>query len=129
MNTFAAVDLGAASGRVMRAEVTADRLELTEVERFGNVPVRVGGTLHWDALRIFRGVTEGLPARSTRSASTRGPSTTGCSTPTAGCSATRFTTATSAPTGSWSACSPKYQWKIFMRQRDCSFFRSTRSSS
>jgi sugar (pentulose or hexulose) kinase len=60
--TFAAVDLGAASGRVMRAEVTADRLELTEVERFGNVPVRVGGTLHWDALRIFRGVTEGLRA-------------------------------------------------------------------
>jgi rhamnulokinase len=62
VSTFAAVDLGAASGRVMRAEVGADTLELTEVERFANVPVRVDRTLHWDALRIYRGVVEGLRA-------------------------------------------------------------------
>jgi len=58
--TVAAVDLGAASGRVVRARVGPETLELDEVGRFDNVPVRVGGTLHWDALRIFRGMLDGL---------------------------------------------------------------------
>jgi rhamnulokinase len=59
---IAAVDLGAASGRVMRARVAPGTLELTEVARFDNVPVSVGGTLHWDIRRIHRGVLEGLRA-------------------------------------------------------------------
>ena len=58
--SVAAVDIGAASGRVVRALVAEDRLDLEEVARFDNDPVRVSGTLHWDALRIFRGVLEGL---------------------------------------------------------------------
>ena len=60
--TVAAVDLGAASGRVMVGRVGADRLELAEVARFGNVPVRAGGTLYWDALRLYRGILGGLRA-------------------------------------------------------------------
>ncbi len=57
-----AVDLGASSGRVMVADVATDRLELTEVARFPNGPVRLRDTLHWDVLGLFRGVLEGLRA-------------------------------------------------------------------
>lgn len=59
---FAAVDLGASSGRVMLARVGAGTLELQEVHRFPNRPVRVGGTLHWDVLGLYRGVLDGLRA-------------------------------------------------------------------
>ena len=62
LTTVAAVDLGAASGRVMRAQVGPDRLDLAEVGRFENVPVRVGGTLHWDVLGLYQGVLDGLRA-------------------------------------------------------------------
>ncbi|GAA5116082.1 rhamnulokinase [Pseudonocardia adelaidensis] len=58
----AAVDLGASSGRVMAAEVGPDRLELTEVARFPNGPVRLRDTLHWDLLALYRGVLDGLRA-------------------------------------------------------------------
>jgi rhamnulokinase len=60
--TFAAVDLGASSGRVMVARVGPDRLELQEAHRFSNRPVRTGGTLHWDVLGLYAGVLDGLRA-------------------------------------------------------------------
>jgi len=60
--TVAAVDLGASSGRVIRARVGPGVLELHEAGRFDNIPVRVASTLHWDALRIYRGVLDGLRA-------------------------------------------------------------------
>lgn len=56
----AAVDLGASSGRVIVGRADGDRLDLTEVHRFENVPVSCGGTLHWDILALYRGVLEGL---------------------------------------------------------------------
>ncbi|MGY1592118.1 rhamnulokinase family protein [Geodermatophilus sp. SYSU D00708] len=59
---FAAVDLGASSGRVMAARVGPERLELTEAHRFPNRPVRLGGTLHWDVLGLYAGVLDGLRA-------------------------------------------------------------------
>ncbi|MBB5787702.1 rhamnulokinase [Jiangella mangrovi] len=58
--TAAAVDLGASSGRVMLARVGPDRLDLTEVHRFANVPVRLPDGLHWDVLRLYRDVLDGL---------------------------------------------------------------------
>ena len=60
--TFAAVDLGASSGRVMAARVGPGRLELHEVHRFPNRPVRTGGTLHWDVLGLYAGILDGLRA-------------------------------------------------------------------
>jgi rhamnulokinase len=60
VTAFAAIDLGASSGRVMVAEVGPDRLNLAEAHRFGNVPVRAGGTLHWDALALYREILDGL---------------------------------------------------------------------
>jgi rhamnulokinase len=60
MTSFAAVDLGASSGRVMVGRFSGGTIELTETHRFANEPVRVGGTLHWDILALYRGVLEGL---------------------------------------------------------------------
>lgn len=60
MTAFAAVDLGASSGRVMVGRVTPDTVELTEAHRITNTPVRIGSTLHWDILGLYRGVLDGL---------------------------------------------------------------------
>lgn len=60
--TFAAVDLGASSGRVMAGRVGPGVLELDEVRRFPNRPVRVNGTLHWDILGLYGNVLDGLRA-------------------------------------------------------------------
>ena len=56
----AAVDLGASGGRVMVGQVGHGQLELHEVHRFPNTPVRVLGTLHWDILSLYRGMLDGL---------------------------------------------------------------------
>ena len=58
----AAVDLGASGGRVMVGVVDGAELELLELHRFPNVPVRVRGTLHWDILALYRGVLDGIRA-------------------------------------------------------------------
>ena len=62
MATLAAVDLGAQSGRVAVGRFDGERLAVTEVHRFPNVPVRIGDTLHWDILRVYRDVLDGLRA-------------------------------------------------------------------
>ncbi|MBB6548891.1 rhamnulokinase [Nonomuraea rubra] len=58
---FAAVDLGASSGRVMLADLSGG-LSLTEAHRFPNGPVRVGGRLYWDILGLYREILAGLRA-------------------------------------------------------------------
>jgi rhamnulokinase len=62
MAVLAAIDLGAQSGRVALGRFDGERLQVTEVHRFENVPVRVRGTLHWDVLRLFRDTLDGLRA-------------------------------------------------------------------
>jgi rhamnulokinase len=62
LTAVAAVDLGASGGRVMVGEVGSGHLELHEAHRFPNIPVRVLGTLHWDILRLYQGVLDGLRA-------------------------------------------------------------------
>ncbi|MFJ6852827.1 rhamnulokinase family protein [Streptomyces sp. NPDC091271] len=59
---FAAVDLGATSGRVITGSVAPDKLELTEVHRFANTPVRLPDGLHWDVLALYQGMLDGLRA-------------------------------------------------------------------
>ena len=58
--SFAAVDLGASSGRVVVGRVGAGDLDLTEVHRFPNTPVQLAGGLHWDILAIYQNVLDGL---------------------------------------------------------------------
>lgn len=62
MGRFAAVDLGASSGRVLVGSVGSGTVDLTEVHRFPNRPVRVGGRLHWDVLALWAGVVDGVRA-------------------------------------------------------------------
>ncbi|MFJ9174506.1 rhamnulokinase family protein [Streptomyces sp. NPDC102360] len=57
---YAAIDLGASSGRVMTARVTRDTLTLAEAHRFPNTPVRTTDGLHWDILGLYGGILEGL---------------------------------------------------------------------
>ncbi|MBI4673082.1 MAG: rhamnulokinase [Chloroflexi bacterium] len=57
---FVAFDLGAESGRAMLASFDGERITLQEAHRFPNVPVRVRGSLHWDALGLFDEIKRGL---------------------------------------------------------------------
>lgn len=56
MKRFAAVDLGADSGRVIVGTVT----ETEEVHRFSNGPVRVGDSIYWNFLGLFSEIKSGL---------------------------------------------------------------------
>lgn len=58
--SYVAVDLGAASGRVMIGTVGSGNLELHEVHRFSNDPVNLPDGLHWDVLRLYHEILEGL---------------------------------------------------------------------
>jgi rhamnulokinase len=44
----------------MVGQFDGSRLELTEAHRFPNVPVRLGGTLHWDVLRLYGDMLTGI---------------------------------------------------------------------
>ncbi|GAA3238414.1 rhamnulokinase [Nonomuraea helvata] len=56
---FAAVDLGASSGRVMLADLS-DGLELTEVRRFPNGPIDQAGRLYWNITELYEEIIAGL---------------------------------------------------------------------
>ena len=60
VRSYAAVDLGASSGRVMVGRVGPGTLDLTEVHRFPNRPVTVPEGLRWDILALYAGVLDGL---------------------------------------------------------------------
>ncbi len=55
-----AFDLGASSGRAMLGELNQGRIEVREIHRFSNDPVRIGDRLHWDILRLFHEMKQGL---------------------------------------------------------------------
>lgn len=56
----AAIDLGATSGRVMRAVIGPDQLELVEIARFPNGPVQRADGLHWDIEALRGHIMAGL---------------------------------------------------------------------
>lgn len=57
---YAAVDLGAESGRVVLGRLTGGRVELEEVHRFENRPVRLPDGLRWNLLALFAESLRGL---------------------------------------------------------------------
>jgi rhamnulokinase len=50
---FLAFDLGAESGRAISGRLRSGVLDVTEVCRFANEPVRDNGSLYWDMLRLW----------------------------------------------------------------------------
>ncbi|MEU1010083.1 rhamnulokinase family protein [Streptomyces sp. NPDC005890] len=62
VKSYAAVDLGASSGRVMVGRVSPDSVELSEAHRFPNRPVRLPEGLRWDIVALYGGVLDGLRA-------------------------------------------------------------------
>ena len=59
-NSYLAIDLGAESGRGVLGRFDGRRLELEEVHRFPNGPVRMLDTLYWDLPRLFEELKNAL---------------------------------------------------------------------
>ncbi|HXP63817.1 MAG TPA: rhamnulokinase [Dongiaceae bacterium] len=60
--TYLAIDLGAESGRVMAGLWNGKTLRLEEIHRFPNGPVHLAGAMHWDVLRLWAEIQNGLAA-------------------------------------------------------------------
>ena len=58
--TYAAIDLGAESGRVVRGRLEDGQVSLWVAHRFANQPVRLPDGLHWDILQLFAEALDGL---------------------------------------------------------------------
>ncbi|QCX33941.1 rhamnulokinase [Caloramator sp. E03] len=57
---FLAFDLGASSGRAILGTFNGSRIDLKEIHRFSNDPVSINGNLHWDILRLFYEIKQGI---------------------------------------------------------------------
>lgn len=57
---YLAIDLGAESGRGVVGHLEGGRLTLQEVHRFPNTPVRLMGSLHWNALELYAQVKQAI---------------------------------------------------------------------
>ncbi|MCP5110395.1 MAG: rhamnulokinase [bacterium] len=60
MNHFLALDLGAESGRAIRGSIADGKLELEELHRFQNTPVRIPTGLYWDTFRLWHEILAGM---------------------------------------------------------------------
>ena len=59
-NLFAAIDLGASSGRLIAGLIGDATMELTEIHRFANGPVERGSALYWNFEALKREISLGL---------------------------------------------------------------------
>jgi rhamnulokinase len=75
---FLAFDLGAESGRAMRASLRAGVITLSEVCRFPNGPVRDNGSLRWDIHRLWSEMKAALEQVSDRRFESIGADAWGC---------------------------------------------------
>jgi rhamnulokinase len=57
---FAAVDLGASSGRVIAGLIDQGSIEIVEIHRFANNPLESGSSLYWDFESLKSEITAGL---------------------------------------------------------------------
>ncbi len=57
---YAAIDLGASSGRVVAGRLSDGCVALDVVHRFRNRPVRLPAALHWNVLHLFSEALEGV---------------------------------------------------------------------
>lgn len=66
IHRFAAVDLGATSGRVILATIDGDEITLEEISRFPDPIIEMQGHFYWDLPAIYKSVIEGLGAIAAR---------------------------------------------------------------
>jgi rhamnulokinase len=59
-HNYLAIDLGAESGRTIVGSLDGKQLKLTETHRFSNGPVHLNDGLHWDVLRLWSNIKEGI---------------------------------------------------------------------
>ncbi len=59
-HNFLAMDLGAESGRGELVTLTGHKVEMKEIHRFANRPVRLGNTLYWDFLSLYAEIIQCL---------------------------------------------------------------------
>ena len=57
---FAAIDLGATSGRVILAEIKNCKISFEEIHRFSDPIIQMQGHFYWDFPAIYKSVVEGL---------------------------------------------------------------------
>lgn len=57
---FLAIDLGAASGRVMLGAWNGEQISLSELHRFTHAPVSILDHSYWDVLKLWAGIENGL---------------------------------------------------------------------
>ncbi|WP_269938646.1 rhamnulokinase [Arthrobacter sp. HY1533] len=69
---FAAVDIGASSGRVIVGSIGGGAVQLEVVHRFPNGVIEVAGRLHWDLAGLMAQVLEGLAAAADHAAAVGG---------------------------------------------------------
>ena len=55
-----AFDFGASSGRMILSKYADGKIELEELHRFSNDPVRVGKNFYWDTFRLYHELKQGL---------------------------------------------------------------------
>lgn len=55
-----AIDFGASSGRAIIGNFKNDKIEIEEIHRFANDPVKLNDTLYWDFLRLFFEIKQSL---------------------------------------------------------------------
>lgn len=55
-----AFDFGASSGRAMLFTFDGEQLSIEEMHRFSNDPVMIGKSFHWDVLRLFFEIKQGI---------------------------------------------------------------------
>jgi rhamnulokinase len=75
---FLAFDLGAESGRAVLGRLRSGVLDVSEVHRFANEPVRQNGSLHWDILRLWLEIKRGLERSSIHKIESVGVDAWGC---------------------------------------------------
>jgi rhamnulokinase len=69
---FLALDLGAESGRAELVTLAGGKVSMEEIHRWPNRPVRMAGTLHWDAPYLLGEIYAGLKIAAARGAAIEG---------------------------------------------------------
>ena len=55
-----AIDFGASSGRAIIGNFKDNKIEIEEIHRFSNDPVKLNNTMYWDFLRLFFEIKQSL---------------------------------------------------------------------